>query len=124
MSDSDAEGSTGRTDRGGRREVVVPLRLYKTVIVFSTTIAAIGIVGGFFFLDAATLQVSFFRSTLEVLVSAIGVPIGADLLTGVLALFGLALIVFGTAVFVLGTRFRAEGMGKPQEDSDEDPTNG
>lgn len=120
------DSSTGSdsADRRGRRDVVVPMRLYKTIVVFSTMIAAICIVGGFFLLDAATLQVSVFRRILELGFGAIGLGVSDDVLSAVLAVAGLGTIAFGTGVYILGTRFRAEGMGKSQEDSDEESTNG
>ncbi|NUE02082.1 hypothetical protein HUB97_06205 [Halorubraceae archaeon YAN] len=122
MSGADTEKpkSTGR----GRRDIVVPMRLYKTITVFSTMIAAFSIVGGFFFLDAATLQVSIFRAILELFFASIGFPLSQDVLSGILATIGIIIIALGTGVFVLGTRFRTEGMGKSQEDSDEESTNG
>ncbi|WP_092815559.1 DUF7315 family membrane protein [Halopenitus malekzadehii] len=110
---------TGPTEGPGGREVVVPLRLYKTVIVFSTLIAIVTFVGGFVLIDAATLQVSLLRSTVAGVLEGLGITPNADVLTVVLALAGLASIVFGSTVYVYGTRFRAQGMGKSQEDSDE-----
>ncbi|WP_303651063.1 hypothetical protein [Halopenitus sp. POP-27] len=110
---------TGPTQGPGGREIVVPLRLYKTVIVFSTLIAIVTFVGGFVLIDAATLQVSLLRSAVTSLLRGIGITPDPDVLTAVLALAGLASIVFGSTVYVYGTRFRAQGMGKSQEDSDE-----
>jgi hypothetical protein len=42
----------------------------------------------------------------------------------VLAVVGLVVIGFGAGVYTLATRFRAEGMGKSQEDADEPSSNG
>jgi len=42
-----------------------------------------------------------------------------DALVAALAIGGIAFIVGGTVVYVLGTRFRGQGMGKSQDDSDE-----
>ncbi|ESP88405.1 DUF7315 family membrane protein [Candidatus Halobonum tyrrellensis] len=107
-SDRDPAGGGGA---GGGREVVVPMRLYKTVTVFSTLIAVVGVVVGFVLLDAATLQVSTLRSVLVALLAAVGFPTPSGVLTGVFAVCGLACILVGAGVYVLGTRFRAEGMG-------------
>ena len=123
--DGDA-GAGGRSRRGGGREVVVPMRLYKTVTVFSTLIAVVGVVVGFVLLDAATLQVSTLRGVVVSLLGAVGVPAPEELLTGLFAVCGLASILVGAGVYVLGTRFRAEGMGNgnAQDDDAEGSYNG
>jgi membrane protein YqaA with SNARE-associated domain len=101
------------------REVVVPLRLYKTVTALSTLGAIVTYLVGFVLLDAATLQVSVVRRLLRYLLGQVGIGIAGDVLTGVLAVAAVGSILLGTAVYVLGTRFRAQGMGKAQEDSSE-----
>lgn len=113
-----------RTDARGRREVVVPLRLYKTVTVFSTLIAVVAVVLGFLLLDAATLQVGVFRRLATWMFAVVGVDIAAATLDALLAGAGLGVMAFGAAVYVLGTRFRAPDMGKSQEDSPEGTDNG
>ncbi|WP_096390928.1 DUF7315 family membrane protein [Halopenitus persicus] len=119
--ETDAQSEpTGPTEGPGGREIVVPLRLYKTVIVFSTLVAIVAFVGGFVLIDAATLQVSLLRSVIAGVLASAGIAPSADVLTALLAVAGLASIVFGSAVYVFGTRFRAQGMGKSQEDSDEE----
>jgi len=122
----DTHGSDGgaTSDTDGRRDVVVPMRLYKTVTVFSTLIAIVGVVLGFALLDAATIRLSLLRRAVVGVLRAVGVSPPATLLSGVLAVFGLAAIGFGAGVYVLGTRFRARGMGNPQEDADESSGNG
>nr|WP_244531490.1 hypothetical protein [Halogranum amylolyticum] len=100
------------------------MRLYKTVTVFSTLIAVVSVVVGFVLLDAATLSISFLRRAIVGLFGALGVGVADDVLTAVLALLGLGIIAFGAGVYIVGTRFRARGMGKSQEDSDEEPDNG
>lgn len=92
----------------GDRDVVVPLRLYKTVVVFSTFIAVVGVVAGFMVLDAATRRGQ-------------AAPEEVD---AILALVGLVLIVGGGAVYAFGSRFRAPGMGKAKDDTDEPPSDG
>ncbi|WP_149784540.1 DUF7315 family membrane protein [Halorubrum aquaticum] len=101
------------------REVVVPLRLYKTVTALSTLAAVVTYLVGFVLIDAATLQVSVVRRLIVFALGAVGIGLAADTLTALLAIAGVGSILLGTAVYVLGTRFRAQGMGKPQEDSNE-----
>ncbi|WP_418281698.1 DUF7315 family membrane protein [Halorubrum sp. DTA98] len=118
--DGDVEPEpTGLRSEGGRREIVVPLRLYKTVTVFSTLITVVLFLVGFTLVDAATLQISFVRTTVVYVLGTVGLAFAEDVLAALLATVGIACILFGTAVYVLGTRFRAQGMGKPQEDSSE-----
>jgi hypothetical protein len=100
------------------------MRLYKTITVFSTLIAVVTVVAGFFLLDAATLQVSFLRALIAGLLGAVGLSVPKGLLSTVLAVVGLLVIAFGAGVYTLATRFRAEGMGNAQEAADEDETNG
>nr|WP_246403836.1 hypothetical protein [Halobellus ruber] len=99
------------------------MRLYKTVTVFSTLIAVVSVVFGFMLLDAATLNVSFLGGIVRALLSAGGVGVADSILSTLFAAAGLGIIGFGAGVYVVGTRFRAAGMGKPQEDSDEGPDN-
>jgi hypothetical protein len=111
----DDDGDAASEDRGdarvdadgvgtpGGRDVVVPLRLYKTVTVFSTLIAIVVILAGFVLLDRGTQRAT--ASPEEV-----SLPVVA---------LGLSLIVGGSAVYAFSTRFRAEGMGKPKDDTAE-----
>ena len=87
----------------GGRDVVVPLRLYKTVTVFSTLFAIAAILAGFVLMDRGTQRAT--ASPEEV-----SLPLVA---------LGLSLIVGGSAVYAFSTRFRAEGMGKPKDDTAE-----
>lgn len=130
MTDGDATGVAGedtdgetRADvgggTGGGRDVVVPMRLYKTVTVFSTLIAVVCVVFGFMLLDAATLNVSFLGGIVRGLLGIAGVGVADGVLSTLFAAAGLGIIGFGAGVYVVGTRFRAEGMGKSQEDSNE-----
>lgn len=98
--------STDRDPEGS--DVVVPLRLYKTVTVFSTLIAVVSILAGFVLLDRGTQRAT--ASPDEV-----SLPIVA---------LALALIIGGSAVYAFSTRFRTEGMGKPKDDTDEPTDNG
>jgi hypothetical protein len=106
-------GETGGAEDGsspaaGGREVVVPMRLYKTVTVFSTLVAVVCILGGFVLLDRGTQRATAAPEE-------VSLPV---------VVFGLALIVGGSAVYAFSTRFRTEGMGKPKDDTDEEPNNG
>lgn len=105
-SDVPTADRTGGDDH--RREVVVPLSLYKVVTVFSTLLAVVLVVGGMIALDESTG-----RSTLE-----------PDEISLPLAAVGVTAIVLGAGVYAFSTRFRAEGMGNPKEDSDEDSNDG
>jgi hypothetical protein len=124
--DPDAKGGVRDDAAGddGRRDVVVPMRLYKTVTVFSTLIAIVGVVVGFVLLDAATIRLSLLRRVVLGVLGVVGVSPPSTVLSAVLAVLGLASIGFGAGVYVLGTRFRARGMGNPQEDADESSDNG
>jgi hypothetical protein len=117
---SDSTDSGGR----GRRDVVVPLRLYKTITVFSTLIAAASILAGFILLDAATLQVSVLRGLLVLAIEAVWTTPDQGLLSGLLGVAGLCLMALGSGVFVLSSRFRTAGMGNSQDDADEESING
>jgi len=97
----DDQSGTG----GGGRDVEVPMRVYKTVTVFSTLFAVAFVLGGFLLLDRATDRATASLSEVD--------PI--------LAVLGLLGIVAGAAVYAFGTRFRAEGMGTPKDRPDEPP---
>jgi hypothetical protein len=107
----DTDGGTS-ADGGdvtpGGRDVVVPLRLYKTVTVFSTLIAIAAILAGFVLLDQGTQRATASPDELSLPVVAVG----------------LVLIVAGSAVYAFATRFRAEGMGKSKDDTDEPSDDG
>ncbi|WP_458187365.1 DUF7315 family membrane protein [Haladaptatus sp. NG-WS-4] len=106
--DEESDGEDAKSSGIRSREVVVPLRMYKVVTVFSTLFAVITVVGGFISLDVATD-----RATAPL--PEVDFP---------LAIFGLILIAAGTVVYAFSTRFRAEGMGKSKDDSDEPSNNG
>jgi len=121
---ADTSAASSDDQQGGRRDVVVPLRLYKTVTVFSTLIAALCILSGFILLDAATLQVSVLRSLIVLAIETGGITPNQELLGGLLGVGGLSLMALGSGVFILSSRFRAPGMGNSQEDADKESTNG
>jgi hypothetical protein len=111
---SNDEDGVGARDAGdgeppaGGRDVVVPLRVYKVVTVFSTLIAVVAVVGGFMALDAATRRATAPPSEID----------------PVLAVVGLAAIAAGGGVYAFAARFRAPGMGTPKPDDDEGPDDG
>jgi uncharacterized membrane protein len=119
-SQATAASASSTPNRRGRRDIEVPMRLYKTITVFSTLIAVATVVAGFLLLDAATLQVSFLRAVIAGVLGSVGLAVSTGVLSTVLAVVGLVVIGFGAGVYTLSTRFRAEGMGKSQEDADED----
>jgi hypothetical protein len=92
----------------GDRDVVVPLSIYKVVVVFSTLIATAGVVGGFMTLDAATKRATATASDIDPL----------------LALLGVGLLACGAAVFAFAARFRAPGMGTDKDEEAEPDRNG
>lgn len=99
--DRSAADSTGAEEP--RREVLVPMALYKRVTVLSTLAAIVLVVGGMIALDAAT-------GRSRAAPSEINLPV---------AVLGLAAIVLGAGVYAFSTRFRAEGMGNPKDGDDE-----
>jgi hypothetical protein len=112
MADPDADEGTDADAGDGipadSRDVVVPLRLYKTVTVFSTLFAVVFVLAGFILLDVATDRATAELSEIDPL----------------LAILGLVSLVGGAAIYAFSTRFRAEGMGKSKDESDEDSGNG
>ncbi|MFB6210210.1 MAG: hypothetical protein ABEI76_01595 [Halobacteriales archaeon] len=117
--DTDAERTTpavegdrsvagSEPDSVSRREVVVPLPMYKVVIVFSTLLAIFGVVAGFIVLDAATDRANAPASEID---------------PG-LAVLGLVLIAGGGGIYAFASRFRAEGMGKSKTNDGEGEDNG
>jgi hypothetical protein len=102
------DGGAEATSGGSGREVVVPMRLYKTVTVFSTLFAMVGVVGGFVLLDAATNRGRASFAEIDLL----------------LAFAGLGAIVFAGLVYAYSTRFRADRMGKSKDDTTQADDNG
>ncbi|WP_336345074.1 DUF7315 family membrane protein [Halalkalicoccus ordinarius] len=97
-----SEPSPERSDDD--RSVVVPMRVYKAVTVFSTLFAVVGVVGGFVLLDVATDRAQADLAQIEPLV----------------ALGGLALIVASAVTYAFSTRFQAAGMGNAKDGEAED----
>jgi len=110
--DSVARESTGHDDSadsdGEDRGVEVPMRVYKAITVFTTLFAIVTVVGGFVVLDSATNRATASLAEIQPLA----------------ALAGIGLILAGAAAYAFSTRFRAEGMGKSKDDTDEQSDNG
>ncbi|WP_248299360.1 DUF7315 family membrane protein [Halorhabdus amylolytica] len=99
---TDKSTATADGTASDRRDVVVPLRVYKAVSVFSTLFAILAIVAGFVALDGATNRATAELSEVDPLI----------------ALAGLGTIVFGAVVYAFSTRFRTEGMGPDGGETD------
>jgi len=95
-------------DDQGRREVVVPDRLYRVVTVFSTLIAIVAAIVGFVLLDRATQWGT-------VPLSEVDTP---------LAVLGLLVLAGGAIQYAYATRFRAAGMATDKAGGDEPGDNG
>ncbi|MDS0221388.1 hypothetical protein NDI54_08500 [Haloarcula sp. S1AR25-5A] len=93
--------SAGSDEGSERRDVVVPLRVYKAVTVFSTLFAIGSVVAGFILVDVATQRAAAPASEIDV-------PVG---------IAGIACILAGTVVYAFSTRFRTEEMGKSKDDA-------
>ena len=110
--DTDAEEPDASVDRPRRADdgsdVVVPLRLYKTVTVFSTLFAVAFVLAGFVMLDSATNRATAELSEID----------------PVLGILGLSSLVFGATIYAFSTRFRTTEMGKAKDDATEESDNG
>lgn len=102
------DADAGRSDSSNRREIVVPLRLYKTITVFSTIIAIASVLGGFIVLDVATDSTQADINEVSVLLSILGI----------------GLIAFGGVTYAFSTRFQTAEMGNAKDDEDEESDNG
>jgi hypothetical protein len=107
MSDEPAD-ATGSDGAGGDNDVVVPLRVYKAVTVFSTLFAVVFVLAGFVMVDSATNRATAPLSEVD----------------PVLGTLGLLSLVAGAAIYAFSTRFRTEEMGKSKDGSDEGSDNG
>ena len=114
----DDGSSGGEAAPEGRREHEVPLRLYKTVTVFSTLIAVVAVVVGFLLLDAATLGTGLLRRAVVGLLRTLSLVPPENVLSTLFAIAGLSSIAVGAAVYVLGTRFKAPEMAGGEDDDE------
>jgi predicted membrane channel-forming protein YqfA (hemolysin III family) len=109
------DGSPGGEAPAGQREIEVPLRLYKTVTVFSTLIAIVAVVVGFLLLDAATIGTGLLRRAVVGVLRALSILPSEQVLSALFAVAGLLCIAAGAVVYVLGTRFKAPEMAGGDE---------
>jgi hypothetical protein len=110
-------------DRTGRREdgtIVVPMRMYKGITVFSTLVATGLVVLGFFFFDAATRTDNLIRASVRWLVGLTGWTPPSPVLNVTFGLLGVAVIVLGAGSYILGTRFKTAEM---VDGGDTEPSN-
>ena len=113
-------------DEGGSRDVAVPMPLYKTITVFSTLLAVLGVVLGFVLLDASVMRGGVVRVVVDAALSVFDVRVAPELWTRaqpVFAVLGVASIGLGSTAYVLGSRFRAEGMGDDENEGVGDDEN-
>jgi hypothetical protein len=113
--DAGRSGGVDGESPSARREVEVPLRLYKTVTVFSTLIAIVAVVVGFLLLDAATIGTGLLRRAVVSLLSVLSLTPPESVLSVLFAIAGLLCIAGGAVVYVLGTRFKAPKMGDGED---------
>lgn len=90
----DTDESASDAGSETRRDVVVPLEVYKVVTVFSTLLAVGAVVVGFVLLDWGTNRAQADPSEVNV----------------ALVVVGLLAIALGAVTYAFSTRFRAEGM--------------
>lgn len=103
------EPNTDRSDpSGGRRDVVVPLEVYKAVTVFSTLFAVAAVVVGFVLLDVGTRRAQADPSDVNL----------GFVMAGLLA------IALGAVTYAFSTRFRTAGMRKSKDEADGGRDNG
>jgi len=106
MPESDSE-PTGRREDG---TIVVPMRMYKGITVFSTLIATVLVVLGFVCFDAATRTDHLLRTSLRWVFESVGVTPSVSALNVLFGLFGVGLILVGAGSYILGTRFKTQEM--------------
>jgi len=122
MPDSDSD-PTGRREDG---TIVVPMRMYKGITVFSTLVATVLVVLGFVCFDAATRTDHLLRTSLRWVFESVGVTPSVGVLNVLFGLLGVGLILVGAGSYILGTRFKTEGMvdGSNKSDDEERPSVG
>jgi len=119
--DGDERWEPDRPTRVGEDTIVVPMRMYKRISVFSTLLAVALIVFGFFMFDAATQPQSIFRRAVVWVLGTVGVVPPSGVLDVGFGLFGVALILLGGGSYVLGSRFKTSGMLADEEVPDDPP---
>jgi hypothetical protein len=123
VDDAPAESAPGDEDwepddptRVDDGTVVVPMRMYKGITVFSTLVATVLVVLGFFLFDAATQAGNPVRQLVVWLAGLVGVVPSSGVLGVGFGLAGIAAILLGAGSYVLGTRFKTAEMLGGDED--------
>jgi len=75
MTDDRSEGVDEPEPASETRDVVVPLRVYKTVTVFSTLFAVAAVVGGFLLIDQATDRATLPTAEIDPVVAIAGIAL-------------------------------------------------
>lgn len=95
------------SDDAGRRQVPVPMRLYKVVTVLTTLFSILGVVGGLLLIDRGTNRGRAAADEVDIIVTIVGV----------------LLIALAAAAYAFSTRFtppqRANDKGTSSEAGDE-----
>ena len=120
-SSESAEDDSWEPDRPTRMPdgtIVVPTRMYKGITVFSTLLATVLVVLGFFFFDAATQPRNLIRRVVVGIFEAVGLGLSAGVYDVTFGLLGIAAILVGAGSYILGSRFKAADMvtGEPPVD--------
>lgn len=111
--------------------IVVPMRVYKGITVFSTLVATALVVGGFFMFDAATRLDNPIRETTVWAIGLTGWTPTVGAVNVAFGLLGVGVLLLGAGSYVLGTRFKTTEMVDSEaksdaidSDSQEEHTNG
>ncbi|QSG06599.1 DUF7315 family membrane protein [Halapricum desulfuricans] len=100
--------------------VVVPMRVYKGITVFSTLVATGLVVFGFFMFDAATRLDNPIREAAVWTVGLTGWTPSVGATNVAFGLLGIGIIVLGAGSYVLGTRFKTAEMIDSERKRDTD----
>jgi len=123
--EADEQWEPERPTRIDENTVVVPMRMYKGITVFSTLTAVVLVVLGFFLFDAATQTGNPIRQFFVWLAGLVGLVPASGVLNVGFGLAGIVSILLGAGAYVLGTRFKTSDMlsdsdRSTAEDADDD----
>lgn len=114
--DSDRSETPTRVDDD---TIVVPLRMYKGITVFSTLVATALVVFGFFLFDAATQPGNPIRRLVVGTFELLGWVPPTGVVDVAFGLLGVAVILLGAGSYILGSRFKtAEMVGGESDDGE------
>ncbi|MCU4718342.1 DUF7315 family membrane protein [Halapricum hydrolyticum] len=102
--------------------VVVPMRVYKGITVFSTLVATALVVFGFFMFDAATRLDNPIREAAVWAVGLTGWTPAVGTVNVAFGLLGIGVLLLGAGSYVLGTRFKTAEMVESEDSTDSDTT--